>query len=77
VDIEKNVPLPIRVKPSKYPWAEMQVGDSFLFLPQDGESTRDTQLRACNAASQWGRRHTTRFTVRTLKDGNVRVWRVE
>ncbi len=64
--IEKNItmPLPGRGRPRKYPFLEMQLGDSFW---SDGVS-----IRAC--ASQAGKDHNMKFTTR--KDGEgIRVWR--
>ena len=33
ITIDKNVPIPEKMR-SKYPWEQMEVGDSFEFLPK-------------------------------------------
>jgi hypothetical protein len=87
--IEKGVPLPPQERGrgaiSKYPFAEMEVGDSFS-LPLTGEkgtggstyykwdkSTR----KLTNASIHHARRHGKKFTVREMKEeGVARCWRV-
>lgn len=67
--IEKNVPIPAdRRKKSKYPWKEMEIGDSF-FVP--GKGTHE--FRAVPGAQK---RYGMKFTMRAV-EGGVRVWRVE
>lgn len=69
--IEKNIPLPKGTPNkgySKYPFAEMQVGDSFLFSGPAG--------RIRSAVSQHSRRHGGKFSVR-IEGRGFRVWRVE
>ena len=63
--IEKNIPAPGRR--AKYPFAEMEVGDSF-------EAPESAKLRtaAYNAGKKSGRK----FTCRT-HDGALRVWRIK
>jgi len=56
----------------KYPFASMEIGDSFL---AEGD-TRDTKWRAADAAYKIGRKLGWQFTAR--KEGyDVRIWRVE
>jgi len=71
IDIDKGVPLPVKVSPSKtvYPWDAMKINDSFLV-------SLDDLNRVSAAASKAGKRKGKRFTVRKTKDG-IRVWRVE
>lgn len=87
IHIEKGVAFPaaavrIRVNHS-YPWADMEVGDSFA-LPLTGERWATLRLdkaavRISRAANAWVTRHQSarKFSVRTLeKEGVVRCWRV-
>lgn len=67
IKIEKNVPMPLRAK--KYPFAEMEVGDSFV--------TDVSAKRLSNSAAFFGIKNNMKFSVRTLPDGSVRCWRVE
>lgn len=70
VEIEKNVPVPKVIGPStaKYPWATMEVGDSFL---------SHVSKIAClvSARAQAERKTGRKFITRTTPEG-VRVWRV-
>lgn len=71
--IEKNVPLPEKNVRWKYPFDELEVGDSFFVANKD-----TTQLSAlCKRA---GTRLNTRFVTAKATSGDatgVRVWRVE
>jgi hypothetical protein len=62
--IEKNIPLPI-----KYPFAQMEVGDSFL-LPE-GMKRNAASVAAMRYGNPLGRR----FTIRKTPEG-FRCWRV-
>lgn len=68
--VEKNIPMPPQGsgRPTKYPWRDMQPGDSF-FVP--GETV---QSFAGNLSSRL-RNHGEQYRSRTEGDG-VRVWRV-
>lgn len=54
-------------QPGKYPWADMEVGDSFR------AEVKPDVLRA--AASKAARRHGLKFVVRLDGDGS-RAWRI-
>lgn len=72
--IEKGVEIPkiTRVGSGgnnrKYPWNEMEIGDSF-FVP-------GANARQFGTTSQASKRTGKRFTMRTV-EGGVRVWRIE
>ena len=70
--IEKGVPLPpSRRGRTLYPWADMEVGDSFVAGPY---STKFQNNVTTSAALQ-RRKHGRSFATR--KDGdNLRVWRI-
>lgn len=71
IEIEKGIEMPDRPlgKPPKYPWREMEVGDSF-FVPN--MNTADFGGGASTAGKRLGKK----FSCR--REGNgVRVWRVE
>lgn len=71
--VEKNIQMPNGGRlgrKSKYPFAEMEVGDSF-FIPGSGE---DVRLRVANAAMVHGKRNGKTFTSRKV-DGGFRLWR--
>ena len=62
--IDKGVPLPRR-----FPFADMQVGDSFA-VPPDVKRPAVTV-----AAMRYGRNHGMKFTVRLTPDRTLRCWR--
>ena len=66
--IEKNIPIPFssgQGRFPKYPFAQMQVGDSVL-IP----------LNSRSAAYSWAKLHDRRFTCRPEGTKSVRVWRI-
>jgi hypothetical protein len=73
--IEHGIPLPTaRGCIRKYPFMELQIGDSFFVPCQDGEDPRITFRRVQGQTynQQW--RLKKRFAIRTMKKG-VRIWR--
>ena len=76
-EIDKGVPMPDR--PTRYPFAGMDVGDSFLIEVRGGRRQEAlVRRRVSAAASDYRRRHgaSAKFDSRVTLDG-VRVWRVE
>lgn len=70
--VEKGIPIPPRNSMNtKYPFADMDVGDSFKVM---GDSP--TLLKRMRSACSWAQNKypTTKFSVRTIDKG-VRVWR--
>lgn len=70
-EIEKNIPIPDpnKGRKSKYPFATMQVGDSFFVSDK-----KQTVIGSC--ASAYSKRNPdVKFTVR-VAEGGVRCWRV-
>lgn len=66
VKIEKDIPLP-EPKRRKYPWHEMEVGDSFIFPHKHGQQY----------ASVMSRRHSPKKYAARMVGGKYRIWRVE
>lgn len=84
--LEADVPVPARAAPNrdaKYPFNQMEVGQSFL-VPLTGEDNDVNRIRrrmnsACGTAQRRIRKTTgneVRFTSRTVTEG-VRVWRTK
>lgn len=73
VKIDKNVPAPPRINAhSKYPWAAMEVGDSFF--------TTASQSGMSSLIAQQGSKRGWKFTMRGLTENGIkgyRVWRTE
>lgn len=75
--IEKGIPVPPRNKWTNYPFPKMEVNDSVLMLPKDGESMLKFRERV-TAAVVYTKRGTKKiFTTRKVDGGGIRVWRVE
>lgn len=73
IKIEKNIPFPRYTKNGrstnrKYPWEEMQVGDSFF-----SEKKATTMVSAANHA---GKRLGMKFATKSENKG-TRVWRIK
>ena len=82
IPIDKNVPLPEKTgsgaqphKPQKFPYADMVVGDSFVY----DAYTKPKMILACNMNNRRGT-NGRKFTCRKVReDGKdvIRVWRVK
>lgn len=67
-EIDKGIPLPSIERRSKYPFAQMKVGDSF-FVPGKGDGAR-------TAITYRQKKHPgERYTFRRKPNG-IRVWRM-
>lgn len=77
-NIEKNIPIPSKKggRGSKYPFHEMEVGDSFLY-PCERANTTQYMRRLLSAANSYTRGKTNRGTAFTARvvDGGIRIWR--
>ena len=73
--IDKGIPVPNGEGKSKYPFADMAVGDSFLVPFVAGKSHEYTDKRLRSSAAIAQRRYEAKFVVRVV-DGGVRCWRV-
>jgi len=68
--IEKGIPVPETPGRGLYPFADMDVGDSFFV---GGEVS--ARSKAVSAASWFGKRNGLKFSCRNV-DGGLRIWRV-
>ena len=69
--IDKNIPIPNgapRGAPPKYPFRDMEVGDSVLFP--------EAQQKIVAAAHVHGKFTGKKFKTRSTEDGGVRIWRI-
>jgi len=82
--IEKNKTIPpIESKSIKYPFAEMDINDSFFVEVKDGEDLHLVRKRLLSSASSYVMRDF--FENKTLKrkyitrfvDGGIRCWRIK
>jgi len=63
--VEKQIPIP-----TKYPFHQMQVGDSFA-VPADKKRTSVSV-----AAKRFADKHGMKFVVRIMPDRSFRCWRI-
>ena len=72
VMVEKNVDMPVmRVTASKYPYDEMEVGDSFMVT-----SERISMINTmCGINKKKGEELGMKFIAKRV-EGGVRVWRI-
>lgn len=74
--IEKNVPIPEDCLPQpKYPFARMDIGDSFL-VPAYNGNRKVVQRRVAVMATHENKKNGKRYTVRMAQRG-VRCWRIK
>ena len=69
--IEKNIPIGVQVRKSKYPFAQMENGDSFT-VPLDGRNPHSITSNIHNHA----RHQNVRIATRNGGD-HVRVWKID
>jgi hypothetical protein len=76
--IRKNVPMPgaMRSTSGKYNWDAMKVGDSFVVPKNDKPNPKSLSHCATNYSKKH-QRGEWKFSVRSLPDGDVGVWRTE
>lgn len=81
---KEKIPLPTidnRGRPSEYPFAQMEVGDSFDAPRDMGNNASGTDKRQNaigNSARGYAKRHnpTAKFTARLIDENTVRCWRI-
>lgn len=69
IKVEKGIPIPPKSSASKYPYAQLEIGDSFFVK---GKIANKFAASAYTQSKKLG----IKTTVRNEKDG-VRVWRTE
>jgi len=81
--IETNVPVPDAVGGGlgklKYPWDQMEHGDSFFEAIEDTDNPKKTYRRVVNSGKAWPERHKEGFSLvsrRVSEDGvdGYRFW---
>ena len=77
--IEKGIPAPklnTFGRVSNYPFADMEIGDSFKVDPAGGWEGKELLRKVKSAASSAGKKLSRKFIARSEDEG-VRVWRIE
>jgi hypothetical protein len=75
IRVRKGVPIPGGGKNNRYPWDEMQVGDSFLF-PRDFTPSRAASTIAARHHKSNGGRFQHRKIMSGSDKGRIGCWRV-
>ena len=83
IEIESGVPLVVNRR--KYPFAKLEVGDSFAVSPEDHEiaslgrteAMRRLRNSLVSSARSYSQRHGVNLFVRKFNVDTYRVWRVE
>ena len=75
--IENNVKLPEVHSKNKYPWGQMEVNDSVLIKPDEGQSLYELKRKVGPAASYYGDVTGKKFkTLLMWEEEGVRIWRI-
>lgn len=80
--IIKNAPIPAKDtgpknRISKYPFAEMELGDAFDVPLEAKKTIAAIRGRISNAAATFCKKNVGfKFTTRKMPDGCIRVWRI-
>lgn len=65
VQIEKGIEVPRPIRQGRYPWAQMEVGDSFLIAGKE----------ALGSVYNANKAHKPKHYIARKTEGGVRVWR--
>ncbi len=71
--IDKDVPMPPHKRENIYPWADMEVADSF-YVPIDDQGIDKLQNAMISISKYQQRKRGTKYATRREGEG-VRVWR--
>jgi len=78
--IDKNIPIPRSAREGygiKYPFAKMEIGDSFEHEAKNRKEIINIRGRIFAAYSYYNKTATKKIKITTrLKDNNVRCWRI-
>jgi hypothetical protein len=75
--IDKSIEIPNEVSSySKYPLAEMEVGDSFLFEMEKYDKKKRSRLASAVSIFSKRSENGAKFSIRRIGE-DVRVWRIK
>ncbi len=84
--IDKNIPLPTHKKgagkPNKYPFADMEVGDSFAIAVDENANVLNTRCSLHSSANSWAKynKKNCSFKTQVTTDNGetyIRIWRID
>jgi len=78
IKIDKSIPIPIRTRRGTYPFADMQIGDSFFVTLKNDYKTKRSLASSIHGSAKYMKKTIKDFkiTIRSVENG-VRCWRVE
>ena len=78
IKIDKSIPIPIKVTSLKYPFADMQIGDSFFVALEKKHKTKRSMASSIHGCAKKMQKVIKDFkiTIRSV-EGGVRCWRVQ
>jgi hypothetical protein len=75
--IEKNIPIPTRIRGSVYPFKEMEIGDSFLASFNEKDNVYKQKQKIYLAIWRFSKNNPDKkFVTQSLKQA-LRVWRIK
>lgn len=77
IKLDKNIPIPVASKktgPRKYPFAEMEIGDSFFIEATSIQQIARKRSTLCVSAKRMGDNY--KITIKRVI-GGIRCWRVQ
>jgi hypothetical protein len=75
ISVDKGIPIPVSGQKSRYPWRQMEVGDSFEITAGTGKMA--PLARATASVMYVNRvRKPQKFWAGMADGGKVRIWRV-
>ncbi len=76
--IERNIPLPEVHSRNKYPWPQMEIGDSVLLKADEGENLYHLKRKIGPSARYYGEKTNKQFkALLDHEENGVRVWRLD
>ena len=83
IQIDKNIPVPAETEVSRntrYPWLEMDIGDSFFQSPHGSEDQKACRTRMVGARTNRRREHGEDYVIACVTENGidgVRVWKTK
>ena len=75
--VERGIPMPTKGNRTKYPFSELEVGDSFAVPIPMGTDPGAQAAAIRSSAYSWSKKNSSRFAVRLVDNkAAARVWRV-
>jgi hypothetical protein len=77
IAIDKNIPIPSRVRNRVYPLNKMEVGDSFFKEIDENKSKHYEKQKIYMAVWRHCQNHSNKKFTTASEENGVRVWRIQ